>query len=83
MDLGIKNKLALVTGSTAGIGYAIAKGLLEEGAQVVINGRTGQRVDEAVAKLKSAGNALGAAGDMSTAAGAAQRVDGGVIRSML
>ena len=72
MDLGIKNKLALVTGSTAGIGYAIAKGLLEEGARVVINGRSRQRVDDAVAKLKSAGDALGAAGDMATAAGAAQ-----------
>lgn len=74
MDLGLKNKLALVTGSTAGIGFAIARGLLEEGAQVVINGRTQQRVDEAVARLKSAGNALGAVGDMSTAAGAAQVV---------
>jgi NAD(P)-dependent dehydrogenase (short-subunit alcohol dehydrogenase family) len=74
MDLGIKDKLALVTGSTAGIGYAIAKGLLEEGAKVVINGRTRQRVDEAVAKLKSAGNVFGAAGDMSTAAAAAQVV---------
>jgi NAD(P)-dependent dehydrogenase (short-subunit alcohol dehydrogenase family) len=76
MDLGLKNKLALVTGSTAGIGFAIAKGLLEEGAQVVINGRTRQRVDEAVARLKPAGNALGAVGDMSTAAGAAQVVAG-------
>jgi len=71
MELGLKNKLALVTGSTAGIGYAIAQGLLEEGAKVIINGRTQRRVDEAVARLKSAGNALGAAGDMSSAAGAA------------
>ena len=70
MDLGIRNKLALVTGSTAGIGYAIAKGLLEEGARVVVNGRTKARVDEAVAKLQSAGNVLGAAGDMATVAGA-------------
>ena len=74
MDLGLKNKLALVTGSTAGIGFAIARGLLEEGAKVVINGRTQLRVDEAVAKLKSAGDTLGAVGDMSTAAGAAQVV---------
>ena len=74
MDLGLKNKLALVTGSTAGIGFAIARGLLDEGARVVINGRTQQRLDEAVAKLKSAGNALGAVGDMSIAAGAAQVV---------
>ena len=74
MDLGLRNKLALVTGSTAGIGFAIAKGLLEEGARVVINGRTRQRVDDAVTRLESAGNALGAAGDMSTTMGAAQVV---------
>ena len=72
MDLGIRNKLALVTGSTAGIGYAIAKGLLEEGARVVINGRTQARVDQAVAALKPSGAALGAQGDMATAAGAAR-----------
>ncbi len=72
MELGIKNKLALVTGSTAGIGFAIAQGLLDEGARVIINGRTPQRVDAAVARLAAAGNALGAAGDMSSAAGAAQ-----------
>jgi 3-oxoacyl-ACP reductase-like protein len=40
MDLKIKNKIALVTGSTAGIGYAIAKALANEGAQVIVNGRT-------------------------------------------
>src|SRR3990172_8659885 len=74
MDLGLKNKLALVTGSTAGIGFAIARGLLEEGAKVVINGRTQLRVDEAVAKLKSAGDALGAVGEMSPAAGGGQVV---------
>lgn len=52
MDLQLKNKLALVTGSTAGIGYAIAKQLAAEGAQVVVNGRTQQRVDAAVASIK-------------------------------
>ncbi len=40
MDLQLKDKTALVTGSTAGIGFAIAKGLLKEGAAVYINGRT-------------------------------------------
>ncbi len=74
MDLGIRNKLALVTGSTAGIGYAIAKGLLEEGARVVINGRTKARVDQAVAALKPFGAALGVDGDMATAAGAVRVV---------
>jgi len=70
MDLGIRNKLALVTGSTAGIGYAIAKGLLEEGARVVINGRAQARVGQAVDALKASGAAFGVEGDMATAAGA-------------
>ena len=51
MDLQLSEKLALVTGSTAGIGFAIAKSLALEGAHVVINGRTRQRVDEALAQL--------------------------------
>jgi len=51
MDLKIKNKTALVTGSTAGIGFAIAKALANEGAWVVINGRTSKRVNSAVAEL--------------------------------
>ncbi|MDB5026098.1 MAG: family oxidoreductase [Mucilaginibacter sp.] len=52
MDLLLKNKKALVTGSTAGIGYAIAKQLAKESAHVYINGRTTQRVEAAVKQLK-------------------------------
>jgi len=52
MDLQLKNKIALVTGSTAGIGYAIAKQLANENAQVYVNGRTKERVESAVEKLK-------------------------------
>ncbi len=48
MDLKIKNKTALVTGSTAGIGYAIAKALANEGVNVFVNGRTAARVNLAV-----------------------------------
>jgi NAD(P)-dependent dehydrogenase (short-subunit alcohol dehydrogenase family) len=40
MDLHLKDRLALVSGSTAGIGYAIAAALAREGAQVIVNGRT-------------------------------------------
>jgi NAD(P)-dependent dehydrogenase (short-subunit alcohol dehydrogenase family) len=54
MDLQLTGKTALVTGSTAGIGFAIAKQLLQEGAAVYINGRTQQRVDEAIGQLKTA-----------------------------
>jgi NAD(P)-dependent dehydrogenase (short-subunit alcohol dehydrogenase family) len=67
MDLQLKGKTALITGSTGGIGYGIAKVLLNEGAQVIINGRTQASVDKATASLKQAtGKApLGFAGDMS------------------
>lgn len=52
MDLKLNGKTALVTGSTAGIGLAIAKSLASEGAHVYVNGRTPERVDSAVAEVK-------------------------------
>jgi len=52
MDLQLKGKTALVTGSTQGIGFAIAQQLLQEGATVIINGRGKARIDEAIAKLQ-------------------------------
>ncbi len=51
MDLQLKDKLALISGSTAGIGYAIAKQLAAEGAKVIVNGRTQARVDAAVKSI--------------------------------
>jgi len=53
MDLKLQDKSAFVSGSTAGIGFATAKRLLEEGAQVVINGRSQESVDAAVQQLQS------------------------------
>jgi len=53
MDLKLKDKTAFISGSTAGIGYAIAESLLKEGVSVIINGRTKESVDAAVASLKS------------------------------
>lgn len=69
MDLQLDGKLALVTGSTAGIGYGIARDLLKEGANVIINGRSEESVDEAIQSLKQeTGRApVGFAGDMSKA----------------
>jgi NAD(P)-dependent dehydrogenase (short-subunit alcohol dehydrogenase family) len=76
MDLGLRDRTALVSGSTAGIGFAIASGLAAEGAAVVINGRTQPRVDEAIARLRRAhpgATVSGVAADLGTADGA-QRV---------
>jgi|SRR6516225_755565 len=71
MDLGLTGKRALVTGSTAGIGFATAEALAREGAHVIVNGRTQRRVDEALEKLRSARGvrAEGIAADVSGAAG--------------
>ncbi|MGF1516087.1 MAG: SDR family NAD(P)-dependent oxidoreductase [Elainellaceae cyanobacterium] len=68
MDLQLTDKLALITGSTAGIGYAIAEALASEGASVILNGRSQDSVDEAIAKLEPnvSGKVLGFAGDLST-----------------
>jgi len=52
MDLKLQNKTALVTGSTAGIGFAIARSLAAEGARVIVNGRTEARVSEAIASIR-------------------------------
>ena len=52
MDLQLTNRKALVTGSTAGIGFAIASLLAQEGAAVVVNGRSQGRVEEAVRSIK-------------------------------
>jgi NAD(P)-dependent dehydrogenase (short-subunit alcohol dehydrogenase family) len=53
MDLKIANKIALITGSTQGIGFATAKKLCQEGVNVIINGRTKEKVEIAVKKLKN------------------------------
>lgn len=52
MDLNLNNKIAFISGSTAGIGYATARLLLQEGVQVIINGRTEEGVQEAVKNLQ-------------------------------
>jgi NAD(P)-dependent dehydrogenase (short-subunit alcohol dehydrogenase family) len=74
MDLELGGRRALITGSTAGIGYAIARGLAAEGAQVVITGRKQMSVDGAVARLRTEvprAEVQGIAADCATAEGAA------------
>jgi NAD(P)-dependent dehydrogenase (short-subunit alcohol dehydrogenase family) len=69
MDLDLTGKTALVTGSTSGIGFATAKGLREAGARVVVNGRSQERVDEAIDRLDGGDQVLGVAADIGTAEG--------------
>lgn len=72
MDFQINSKIALISGSTAGIGFAIASELAREGARVVINGRTQKSVDAAVSKLcllVAGADIQGVAADLSTADG--------------
>jgi NAD(P)-dependent dehydrogenase (short-subunit alcohol dehydrogenase family) len=71
MDLHLTNKKAFISGSTAGIGFAIARRLLTEGAEVIINGRTQESIDKAVAELKTLTNntkVSGIAADFANAA---------------
>jgi NAD(P)-dependent dehydrogenase (short-subunit alcohol dehydrogenase family) len=72
MKIDLTGKTALVTGSTSGIGHAIARGLAAAGAEVVVNGRTKAKVDAAAAAIARAvpgAKVRGIAADVSTAAG--------------
>src|ERR1044071_493376 len=75
MDLELGGKTALVTGSTAGIGFAIARRLAREGATVIVNGRTGERVQAAIRKIEGempGKHVEGIAADLSKPAAAEQ-----------
>ena len=78
MDLGLRSRRALVTGSTAGIGFATAQTLAREGASVIVNGRTAARVEIAVERIRAAvpgSQVQGVAADVSTAAGCRHLID--------
>ncbi|HEY5226568.1 MAG TPA: SDR family oxidoreductase [Methylovirgula sp.] len=77
MNIDLSNKTAIVTGSTLGIGFAVAKGLAESGATVIVNGRTEASVGQAIGALKKAipqAVIRGVAADLGTAAGCAKLV---------
>ena len=69
MDLQLNSKTAFISGSTQGIGFTVAKQLLKEGADVIINGRTQDKIDVAIRKLKDEmpfANVSGIAADFSS-----------------
>lgn len=76
MDLGIKNRVALVGGSTRGIGRACAEALAAEGARVAICGRTPSDVQKAEAELGATTPVVGVQADLATADGLAAFIDG-------
>lgn len=79
MNLKLTGKTALVTGSTAGIGLAIAESLVAEGASVILNGRTRERVEGAVQTVKAGvenARVSGVFADLSTPEGVQKVIDG-------
>ncbi|MFH3479816.1 SDR family NAD(P)-dependent oxidoreductase [Xanthobacter variabilis] len=74
MNVDLQGKRAIVTGSTLGIGFAIAKGLAAAGAEVIVNGRKPAAVDAAVKALQATGTVSGIVADLGTAEGCAALV---------
>ncbi|HTX03260.1 MAG TPA: SDR family oxidoreductase [Candidatus Acidoferrales bacterium] len=77
MNLRLDGKTALVTGSTAGIGFAIAQGLCAQGARVIVNGRSQARVDEAIQRISAndtAARLAAGVADLASASGAEQLI---------
>src|SRR4029077_10888916 len=75
MNIDLSDKTALVTGSTGGIGFAVARGLAACGARVAVNGRKQETVDAALARIREAlpkAKLIGVAADVSTAEGCAK-----------
>lgn len=75
MDLQLRGKTAFISGSTQGIGYAVASALAAEGARVILNGRSGERVDAAVAALRRSHPEAGHSGLAADFADPAQVVE--------
>ena len=66
MDLGLKGKRALITGASTGLGFAVAREYLQEGADVVICARGEDKLQKAVAELSELGEVNGVAADLNT-----------------
>lgn len=74
MDLGLAGKVALVTGSSRGLGLAIARSLAQEGAHVMLTARGAETLDAAVARLDAVGSVSGHVGDVAADNGPAEAV---------
>ena len=86
MKIDLSGKTAIVTGSTSGIGLAVARGLAETGASVVVNGRSEGGVEAAVVSITKVvpfAKVYGVAADVSTASGCAKLVDAVPIADIL
>jgi 3-oxoacyl-[acyl-carrier protein] reductase len=73
MDLGLRDRVYLVTGATRGLGFAAARALVDDGARVVVTGRTDERAGKAAAELGGLPHALGVAADNADS-GTAERL---------
>lgn len=73
---GLKDRVVVITGSSRGIGFALAEAYLEHGAKVVINGRSQKPLEEALASLKGKGPVAAVCADVATEAGASRLVEG-------
>src|SRR5918912_4556083 len=79
MDLGLRDRVAIVTGSSRGLGKATATALAKEGARVVLNGRTESSLQAAADELRAAGGVIHpVAADVTSEAGCQQLVDAAV-----
>jgi 3-oxoacyl-[acyl-carrier protein] reductase len=79
MDLGLRNRVAIVTGSSRGLGKATAMALAQEGARVVLNARTESSLQAAAEEIRSAGGTVEPiAADVTTESGCADLVDGAI-----
>jgi 3-oxoacyl-[acyl-carrier protein] reductase len=76
----LSGRVAIVTGSSMGIGESIGAAFLREGARLVVNSRDQKRADDAAARLGKAGETLPLAADVATRAGVERLVDGAVKR---
>ena len=81
MDLGLEGRVALVTGASQGIGRAVARALVDEGAQVAVSSRSRERIDRAAAEVGAAGAYVHDMADLDAAPALLESVEEDLILS--